>query len=422
LNKQLLRNVMDILIKSKLVSMDKRPFEVVERKGIGHPDTLADGIAESISIDYSNYCKQKFGVILHHNLDKTMLIGGSGKFGFGVGKMIEPWRLIFNGRLSEKFGNKRIDTKTIQVESAKRFLRRAVPYLDLDKWLEFHFYTSTYSKNPAWFSPKTISDVPDAKNPRANDTSVITGYWPLSVTEKLVLSLEKYFYKDNGNPKFNYIGQDIKIMAIRKKQNLELTMCVPTICSKIKNYNSYKEKIGKIKKDLYIRAMEKTDGDYNIKLYINSQDEMIKNKEKGRGFYFVISGSALDSGEEGAVGRGNKSRGVIPSMRMYGMEAICGKNPVYHVGKVYTYFVDLIAKNISEKLDCEVNVMLVSQNGDPLYEPHNIYVETSEKRSSKLVKDIILRELEKKKITDEIISQKPFLPFPGGGNGHREKG
>ena len=25
------------------------PFEVVERKGLGHPDTLADGISETIS-------------------------------------------------------------------------------------------------------------------------------------------------------------------------------------------------------------------------------------------------------------------------------------------------------------------------------------------------------------------------------------
>jgi len=402
--------------------MNRNLFEVVERKGIGHPDTLADGIAESISLDYSNYCKQRFGVILHHNLDKIMLIGGLGKFGFGVGRMVKPWRLILNGRLSEKFGDKKIDTKAIQLESAKKFLQKAVPNLDLDKWLEVHFYTSTYSKNPAWFNPKVIDDIPDAKNPRANDTSVISGYWPLSSTEKLVLSLEKYFYEDNRKPKFDYIGQDIKIMAIREKHDLKLTMCIPTICSKIKDYNSYREKIERIKKDLYIRAMEKTEGNYKIKLYVNSQDEMIKDKEKGKGFYFVISGSALDSGEEGAVGRGNKSRGVISSMRPHGMEAVCGKNPVYHVGKVYTYLVDLIAKNIAEELECEANVILVSQNGNPLYEPHKIYIETSKKRDSRIIKNIISRELEKKKLTEEIVSQKPFLPFPGGGNGYKERG
>lgn len=410
---------MNISVRSGLVPMDEKPFEVVERKGIGHPDTLADGIAESISLSYSKYCKERFGIILHHNLDKTMLIGGQGRFGFGIGEMTKPWKLILNGRMSKKLGNKKIDIKTIQVEAAKNFLQKAVPFLDFEKWVKINFYTSTYSKNPVWFNPETMDDVPDAKTPCANDTSVISGYWPLSTTEKLALALEKYFYKDSGAPKFNDIGQDIKVMAIREKRNIEVTMCVPTICSKIKNYNFYREKIDEIKKGLYKLAMEKTGGSYNIKLIVNSQDKMIKNKEAGKGFYFVISGSALDSGEEGAVGRGNKSRGVIPCTRSYGMEAICGKNPVYHVGKVYTYFVDLIAKKISEKLSCETNVILISRNGDPLYEPNEIFVETSEIRDDRLIKKIISDVLEKRNLTEEIISQESFLPLPGGGNGYR---
>jgi S-adenosylmethionine synthetase len=38
--------------------------EVVERKGSGHPDTLADGVAEAISRAYSRYCLDAFGAIL----------------------------------------------------------------------------------------------------------------------------------------------------------------------------------------------------------------------------------------------------------------------------------------------------------------------------------------------------------------------
>jgi S-adenosylmethionine synthetase len=51
--------------------------EVVERKGAGHPDTLADGVAEAISRAYSRYCLDGFGAILHHNTDKTSLLGGA---------------------------------------------------------------------------------------------------------------------------------------------------------------------------------------------------------------------------------------------------------------------------------------------------------------------------------------------------------
>lgn len=45
-----------------LVAKDNRTylgnddFELVERKGVGHPDTICDAIAERASSDYSKYC------------------------------------------------------------------------------------------------------------------------------------------------------------------------------------------------------------------------------------------------------------------------------------------------------------------------------------------------------------------------------
>ncbi|MET7278839.1 methionine adenosyltransferase [Kribbella sp. NPDC005582] len=43
---------------------------IVERKGIGHPDTLADHLAERLSRAYSRYTLDHFGAVLHHNFDK----------------------------------------------------------------------------------------------------------------------------------------------------------------------------------------------------------------------------------------------------------------------------------------------------------------------------------------------------------------
>lgn len=57
-------------------SPDNNPLEIVERKGLGHPDTLADMLAEKISIAYSQYCIKNFGAVLHHNLDKLNTMGG----------------------------------------------------------------------------------------------------------------------------------------------------------------------------------------------------------------------------------------------------------------------------------------------------------------------------------------------------------
>ena len=45
--------------------------EVVERKGIGHPDSLADILAESFSNDYSLYCLENFGTVLNYWFDKV---------------------------------------------------------------------------------------------------------------------------------------------------------------------------------------------------------------------------------------------------------------------------------------------------------------------------------------------------------------
>jgi S-adenosylmethionine synthetase len=80
-------------------------YEFVERKGSGHPDTLSDALAEQLSVDYSNYTLKKFGAVLHHNFDKVGLLGGASSVRFGEGKLINPIRVLINGRASTKFGD-----------------------------------------------------------------------------------------------------------------------------------------------------------------------------------------------------------------------------------------------------------------------------------------------------------------------------
>jgi S-adenosylmethionine synthetase len=45
--------------------------EIVERKGLGHPDTICDLVMERISQALSQAYLQHFGKILHHNCDKA---------------------------------------------------------------------------------------------------------------------------------------------------------------------------------------------------------------------------------------------------------------------------------------------------------------------------------------------------------------
>lgn len=95
--------IKNLFISNKQNSIDRQTYEIVERKGLGHPDTLADGIAESFSIEYSKYCLSRFGVILNHWVDKTLLTGGLSEVGYGRGELLKPINLYFFGKISKSF-------------------------------------------------------------------------------------------------------------------------------------------------------------------------------------------------------------------------------------------------------------------------------------------------------------------------------
>ncbi len=396
--------------------MESHVLEVVERKGVGHPDTLADGIAEAISLTYSRYCQERFGVILHHNVDKSAIFGGLAEMGFGKAVMQKAHRLILGGRMSCEFADTPIDFNEIQEQAARQFLNEALPNLDTSRWLEVQSLTTSSSRSSNWFRPKSRADVPDADAPWANDTSACAGYWPLSSTEKMALALEGHFYNREGQSRFDYIGRDIKVMAVRNASTIMITMCVPFLAEHTPNEKFYLERLYQIRQGLLQCAKEVAADRYQVELYINTQDQ---RSNDARGHYLLATGSALDHGEEGMVGRGNRSRGIISSIRPYSMEAIAGKNPVYHVGKVYGYIVDVLAQQIAQQFECECHVMVVTRNGDPLFNPDQLAVQTTHSLDAQEVKRIIEQELHTRHWTEEILNQEPFLPGPGRGHGVR---
>ncbi|MGB8896262.1 MAG: methionine adenosyltransferase [Pseudolabrys sp.] len=64
---------MDTLYISSLEPFDTTT-EVVERKGLGHPDTICDALAETLSRNLCREYRRRFGTILHHNVDKALLL------------------------------------------------------------------------------------------------------------------------------------------------------------------------------------------------------------------------------------------------------------------------------------------------------------------------------------------------------------
>lgn len=394
--------------------MDNQPFEIVERKGIGHPDTLADGIAEAVSIEYCQFCLKEFGAILHHHFDKTVIMGGQGKIDFGIGKLLKPFRLIINGRVSSAFGDRKIPYQEIQEKAAKKYLRKALPRLNIDRDIEIKSFSTSYSKSSVWYRPRNLDDLPEFKNPFVNDSSAIVSFWPLSLTEKLVLKMEEYFYDEAEKAKFDYIGHDIKILAIRNFKDINLTMAVPFISSKTPDQIFYLDRLNFIQSQLEEIAKTLLGEKFNVNITLNAQDFALLGKTKERiSYYFSATGSALDYGEEGVVGRGNRARGIRSCLRPNSTDAIHGKNPSFHVGKVYTYFADQISKAIAEEMNCECTIILATQNKRPTNSPQRIMINISEKRNEKKIKEIIERELSKKDWVKKIVKDKFFLPSPG---------
>jgi len=371
---------MNIYFDSKIKIPSKQELEVVERKGVGHPDTLADGIAEKISVDYSRYCLEHFGVVLHHNVDKVCTMGGLIKIhDWGKAEMVEPFRILVNGRISPAFAGKRIPLKDIFKKSINTQLKKTLPHLDIDKWVKIIDESTSYSKNPRWFNPLSLDDLPESTKAYANDTSTTVGYWPLTPAEELTLKMEGFFYEGDRNPKFDFIGHDIKVMTVRRKNHFDITLCVPFIVNLTPNYDFYKEHVDSITKSLRQLAKSYLGKKYDVSVYVNNHYRSIKkeNIKKIDGYYCNVTGSALDYGEEGVVGRGNNRRGIIPSFRTYTMEATWGKNPVYHVGKVLGLVVDTLATKIATQYNCHAQVVAITRIADPLYEPHNLLVSTS---------------------------------------------
>ena len=360
---------------------DSLPYEFVERKGKGHPDTLSDGLAEYLSAQYSMYTKQNYGAVLHHNFDKVGLLGGASDVRFGDGKLTKPIRVLLNGRASTKFGNHDIDVKTLLIDWSKTFLASQLPFKNIEKELEFHYNLSTQSSpgtigekeniqkssRKYWFEPRNLDDVPELKRLFANDTSMGVGFAPYSSLENLIFTIDQSLTCEQFISMNPWIGSDIKIMGFRHKNEYKITICIPQIADQVSSIEIYKENIHAVQKEIYTIFQKLGIEEYELN--INTRDNYDKSE-----LYLTAIGSSIESGDEGLVGRGNRVQGIISPMRPMSMEGAAGKNPVYHIGKIYYVAAQKISEAIYKKFNIQNEVVLVSQSGRGLLDPWIVFV------------------------------------------------
>ncbi|HQP71905.1 MAG TPA: methionine adenosyltransferase, partial [Methanoculleus sp.] len=115
------------------IPIEKQRIELVERKCLGHPDSLADGIAESISRALSRSYMEECGSVLHHNTDQGEVVAGESLPKFGGGIITRPIYFLISGRATKTFNGVNIPADAIAVEAARDYIKKTLPMLNMER-------------------------------------------------------------------------------------------------------------------------------------------------------------------------------------------------------------------------------------------------------------------------------------------------
>ena len=344
------RNI--VVVEETGQSIEDIPVEIVERKGIGHPDSLCDGIAERISVEYTRWCQEHLGTLLHHNFDKVQLVAGEVKVGYGGGYMLKPIHIQIAGRGTPTFQGQKVPMDDIAIEAAKQHVRETMRYLNPDR----HMVIDSYAGRGAEELQYVVDRV------TANDTSFGVSHWPRSGLEHAVYETAQYI--NYGLIDEFPVGEDVKVMGLRRNGELTLTVALPFIAARIGDATEYQE--AKRAAEAAIQAYSAHLDDRKVTVMVNTADDVAHGA-----VYLTLTGTSAEMGDDGAVGRGNRVNGVIAPFRSASLEAACGKNPISHVGKVYNVLALLAAQDIVRRVPTvrAATVYVLSQIGAPLDQP-----------------------------------------------------
>jgi S-adenosylmethionine synthetase len=334
------------------------PLEVVERKGLGHPDTICDAIAEHVCVRLCRLYQERFGAILHHNVDKALLRGGSARPAFGGGEVLEPIELYVAGRATEEFRGERIAVQEVAVEACRDWLGRHMPQLVGERGVKVIPLLRPGSSDLARLFARGTA------TPLANDTSCGAGFAPLSDLERVVLEVERTLNLDETKRRHPEIGHDVKVMGVRRGSRIRLTVgCafVGRFVADIDDYVSKRETVAR----LVLEAARKVTS-LEVQAAVNVADDLDHGD-----IFLTVTGTSAEAGDDGEVGRGNRTNGLITPYRPMTIEAAAGKNPVSHVGKLFNLAAGRIAAAIVARMAGarDASCVLVSEIGRPIDDP-----------------------------------------------------
>lgn len=376
-------------------------FEMVERKGLGHPDTICDSVAEAVSVALSKYYIEHFGSILHHNVDKALLVGGSAAPAYGGGKVLIPMEFYIAGRATSKAYGKQVPVTELAIATAEDWIGKHLRYLDVERMVKVMPKIRSGSQDLV----ELFQRFGKGEVALANDTSFGVGFYPYSTLEKAVLEIEKLLRQLQTQAKFPCIGEDTKVMGVRKGQQVAFTLAIAMVDRFIHDLEEYKSLVVEIRNYISVHLDIPSSS-----IFINTADDYEKES-----IYLTVTGCSAENGDDGQVGRGNRANGLITPYRPMSLEATAGKNPISHVGKIYNLWAHSLSREICKrKYAASAEVFIVSQIGQPINRPQLLDIRLAESQ----VADALIQELaeEHLRTMPELYKQlltleNPFEPF-----------
>jgi S-adenosylmethionine synthetase len=258
------------------------------------------------------------------------------------------------------------------------------------------------SDRTLWFAPRSLDDLRERRGRVANDTSLGTGWAPERPTEALVRELVDHFSAPDSAfaREHTWCGTDVKLMAFASGTDHDVVLCVPQKSAHVNSRATYVAN-----KELVLaectRLTNERLGDVPMQFRLNVRD--IPDRDE---LYLTYTGSSIESGDEGVVGRGNRANGLITPLRPMNVEGVNGKNPVYHVGKLYNIAAMRLAQRIHDATGDYAEVHFVSATGQRLDRPWHVLVRLAagDVQDDK-IQDLVVETLDGfPALTDEILS------------------
>jgi S-adenosylmethionine synthetase len=337
------------LIKVNQISKPESKFEFIQRKGIGNPNSLCDGIAEAILSTFQDIYIRDYGETQPCSITDLKIIGGKTEPKFGGGHVSEPSSIIILGEAAPCSQ----DLDDIAMDATVSYLTDLAPNFDINNIV-------------CCFDEGSLNPKEEEKNRfKRSLIEYGVGYDTNSALGEIIYILETSFFPDQRELPDSPIGYDINLTGIRNDKDIDININCAMIDENLENKYEYESVIEQLTYELN-EGMNKIftlcNLDYTIKLKIN---ECYK--------YLTTMGTFAES-QNGKIRHGNSCNGLISPL--YPMQFVSGLDSKYDITKIYGVLTTQLNKQLCIKYPeiNEINILMHTKIDKPIINPIEINV------------------------------------------------